>query len=40
VAIEAIGGYARKLAMALIEAEVKVFLVNPRRIKAFRDAEA
>jgi transposase len=31
VAIEAIGGYARKLAMALIEAE--------RRIKAFRDAE-
>jgi len=26
VAIEAIGGYARKLAMALIEAEVKVFL--------------
>jgi transposase len=39
VAIEAIGGYARKLAMALIEAGVKVFLVNPRRIKAFRDAE-
>ena len=26
-------------AMALIEAEVKVFLVNPRRIKAFRAAE-
>ena len=39
VAIEAIGGYARKLAMALIEAGVKVFLVNPRRIKAFRAAE-
>ena len=39
VAIEAIGGYARKLAMAMSEAEVKVFLVNPRRIKAFRDAE-
>ena len=39
VALEAIGGYARKLVAALIEAEVKVFLVNPRRIKAFRDAE-
>ena len=39
LAIEAIGGYARKLARALIEAEVKVFLANPRRIKAFRDAE-
>src|SRR5579863_2493821 len=39
VALEAIGGYARKLVAALIEAEVKVFVVNPRRIKAFRDAE-
>ena len=39
VALEAIGGYARKLVAALIEAEVTVFLVNPRRIKAFRDAE-
>ena len=39
VALEAIGGYARKLVAALIEAEVRVFLVNPRRIKAFRDAE-
>jgi transposase len=38
-AIEAIGGYARRLVAALIEADVKVFLVNPRRIKAFRDAE-
>jgi transposase len=39
VALEAIGGYARKLMAALIEAEVRVFVVNPRRIKAFRDAE-
>ena len=39
VALEAIGGYARKLTAALIEADVTVFLVNPRRIKAFRDAE-
>ena len=35
VALEAIGGYARKLTAALIEAEVTVFMVNPRRIKAF-----
>jgi transposase len=33
VAIEAIGGYARKLVAALIEADVSVFMVNPRRIK-------
>ena len=39
VALEAIGGYARKLVAALIEADVTVFMVNPRRIKAFRDAE-
>ena len=39
VALEAIGGYARKLTAALIEASVTVFTVNPRRIKAFRDAE-
>ena len=39
VALEAIGGYARKLTAALIEAGVTVFPVNPRRIKAFRDAE-
>jgi transposase len=39
VALEAIGGYARKLVAALIEADLKVFVVNPRRIKAFRDAE-
>ncbi len=39
VALEAIGGYARRLTAALIEADVTVFMVNPRRIKAFRDAE-
>jgi transposase len=39
VAMEAIGGYAHKLVAALIEAGVTVFTVNPRRIKAFRDAE-
>jgi transposase len=39
VALEAIGGYARKMVAALIEADFRVFLVNPRRIKAFRDAE-
>jgi transposase len=39
VALEAIGGYARKLVAALIEAGLDVFVVNPRRIKAFRDAE-
>ena len=39
VALEAIGGYARKLVAALIEAGLIVFMVNPRRIKAFRDAE-
>jgi transposase len=39
VALEAIGGYARKLVAALIEADLNVFVVNPRRIKAFRDAE-
>jgi transposase len=39
VALEAIGGYGRKLMAALIEAAVTVFTVNPRRIKAFGDAE-
>ena len=39
VALEAIGGYARKMVAALIEADFRVFVVNPRRIKAFRDAE-
>jgi transposase len=39
VALEAIGGYARRLVTALIEAGLSVFVVNPRRIKAFRDAE-
>ena len=37
VALEAIGGYGRKLVAALIEADLNVFVVNPRRIKAFRD---
>jgi transposase len=35
VALEAIGGYARKLVVALIEAGLIVFTVNSRRIKAF-----
>lgn len=39
VALEAIGGYGRKLVAALIGADFRVFVVNPRRIKAFRDAE-
>lgn len=39
VAVEAIGSYARKLVCALIAAGFSVFVVNPRRIKAFRDAE-
>jgi transposase len=39
VALEAIGGYARRLTAALLEAGLTVFVVNPRRIKAFRDAE-
>ncbi len=39
VALEAIGSYARRLVCALSEAGFQVFVVNPRRIKAFRDAE-
>ena len=39
IAVEAIGAYARKLVCALVEAGFSVFVVNPRRIKAFRDAE-
>jgi transposase len=39
VVLEAIGSYARKVICALVEAGFQVFVVNPRRIKAFRDAE-
>jgi transposase len=39
VVLEAIGCYGRKLVCALVEAGFSVFVVNPRRIKAFRDAE-
>lgn len=39
VVLEATGSYARKLVCALVEARFPVFVVNPRRIKAFRDAE-
>lgn len=39
VALEAIGPYARELVRALVEAAFEVAIVNPRRIKAFRDAE-
>lgn len=39
VALEAIGPYARDLVRALTEAAFQVAVVNPRRIKAFRDAE-
>lgn len=39
VVIEAIGSYARPLIAALAEAGLAVGIVNPRRIKAFRDAE-
>jgi transposase len=39
VVLEAIGSYARKIICALVEAGFQVFVVNPRRIKAFRDAE-
>jgi transposase len=39
VVLEAIGSYARKLVCGLVEAGFSVFVVNPRRIKAFRDAE-
>ena len=36
VVSEAIGSYARKLVRGLVEAGFSVFVVNPRRIKAFR----
>ena len=36
VVLEAIGSYARKVICALVEAGFQVFVVNPRRIKAFR----
>ena len=39
VVLEAIGSYARPLLLALAEAGLAVGIVNPRRIKAFRDAE-
>lgn len=39
VVIEAIGPYARHLVEVLVQAGIEVGLVNPRRIKAFRDAE-
>jgi transposase len=39
VVLEAIGPYARKVVAALRTAGIEVGLVNPRRIKAFRDAE-
>lgn len=39
VVLEAIGSYAQPLVGALVEAGLAVGIVNPRRIKAFRDAE-
>jgi transposase len=39
VVLEAIGGYALPLVRALTAKGIAVGVVNPRRIKAFRDAE-
>lgn len=39
VVLEAVGPYARALVAALSAADFEVGIVNPRRIKAFRDAE-
>lgn len=39
VILEAVGPYARKAVAAIAAAGIEVGLVNPRRIKAFRDAE-
>jgi transposase len=39
VVLEAIGPYAQRLVHALAHAGFEVGLINPRRIKAFRDAE-
>lgn len=39
VVLEAIGSCARPLVLALAQAGLAVGIVNPRRIKAFRDAE-
>lgn len=39
VVLEAIGSYAQPLVKALVEAGLAVGIVNPRRIKAFREAE-
>jgi transposase len=39
VVLEAIGSYAQPLVLALVEAGLSVGVVNPRQIKAFREAE-
>jgi transposase len=39
VVLEAIGSYAQRLVEALVAAGFEVGIVNPRRIKAFREAE-
>ena len=39
VVLEAIGHYAQPVVQALVEAGLQVGIVNPRRIKAFREAE-
>jgi transposase len=39
VLLEAIGPYAQHLVQALVRAEFEVGVINPRRIKAFREAE-
>lgn len=39
VVLEAIGSYAQRLVEALVAASFEVGIVNPRRIKAFREAE-
>lgn len=39
VVLEAIGSYAQPLVLALVAAGLSVGVVNPRRIKAFREAE-
>jgi transposase len=39
VVLEAVGSFAQPLVSALVEAGLSVGVVNPRRIKAFREAE-
>ena len=39
VVLEAVGSYSQPLVLALVEAGHSVGIVNPRRIKAFREAE-